>query len=88
MPSAQIVLEGEGAFTEQLITYGPKFVFVPETPLRIVRLEAGMVSQKSSVAIGFEAPDGNYYVVETSLALFRAAASAMATRDEMEGRPQ
>ena len=49
-------------------------------PLRVGALAGGMASGRTSVAFGFELPDGRVVLAETSLRLFLAAADALRAR--------
>lgn len=84
MQRMDLILECNEAFKDH-----PEPVFLEDPVLRVVRCETGTVSGKSSVMIGFQMPDdGPYVIIQTTLALFKAAAYAMEARDRVEGRPQ
>lgn len=63
-------------------------VFARQSDLGIIthigRLPRGMQSGASSVTLIVKMPDGMEYAVQTSLALFQSAASALTTTDNLE----
>lgn len=84
MPSISLIMDGDGAFKEELDATDPaKFIHLDgETPLKIAFLEGGMASGKPSVAIGAPLPDGGYLIVETSLEAFVTAGRGLQARSE------
>jgi hypothetical protein len=75
MPSARIVLEGDGHFAE---LQGRKIHRVEH--LTIAGLEGGMASGAPSVALVAVLPDGSAFFGETSLKVFLTAADALKAR--------
>ena len=75
----EIKLDGDGAMND---VYPDKLhAFMGGgVRLRVILLKGGMASGKHSVAIAIESPTGEWYMAETSYALFEGAARALGAR--------
>lgn len=74
-----VFLEGDRALAD-LVDRDTIHLGNDSPPIRVMALGRGMVSGATSVAFGFELPDGRVVLAETSLRLFIAAAVAMGVR--------
>jgi hypothetical protein len=80
VPEIYIIPNGDGAWPE-IVGRVDYHLGNDAKPIQIALLKAGMGSGKSSVTIRIDLPDGKIVLAETSLALFIAAAEALAACD-------
>ncbi len=77
MPHLRIILDGDGAFAQEL---SGRTVHHVTEPFTIAGLAQGMASGKPSVAFMIPLPDGSVVVAETSLALLVSASRTLVAR--------
>jgi hypothetical protein len=80
VPRVTIIPNGDGAWPD-IVGRVDYHLGNDAKPIQIALLKAGMASGKPSVTIRIDLPDGKVVLAETSLALFLAAAEALAACD-------
>lgn len=85
MPALNIILDAEGCWPDISRRLQDKSATWDECKsLSVARLTGGMQSGADSVAIRLDMNDGKTHVVQTSMALFLAAADAFRARQQFE----
>lgn len=79
MIGCKISLQGDEALKDNK----KPIVHLQNPNIHWIRLEGGMASGKSSIAISFE-HEGKVFVLETSMAIFEAVAAAMQAAEQKQ----